>query len=396
MFFYISFLRPPPYQIALGVPVAITPQVANDLRTELFSEPQEIYYSWLPVAPAGGVPQHPTNIPRPVKLTTWREANAYREISVPPPQGAREDQTYRLVLTVHSQRYPYIVNLASATTGDRPFPVLSMPITFSSRRAGGGPTKQDRVERIYRLCTDTGEQAFLSIQEQTSFDLEKKVWDSGIGLSSWVTNLIQGALDTSTTPLISELRTTLTAQECQLIELGAGTGAVSLVIGALRSAQQGSILQGCILTTDLTSAMPLLEDNISANKAMFCSASATPQPIVLDWDEQSLPSRVTEIGSSFDVIVMADVTYNTASFPSLIRTLRALLELGDPDVNDKSPLVLLGYKERDPAERTLWDLAADMGVMFEMVGERGGAGGNPVEVWLARTHRGLSKRRGEH
>lgn len=49
--------------------------------------------------------------------------------------------------------------------------------------------------------------------------------------------------------------------------------------------------------------MPLLEENISANKALFCSASATPQPIVLDWDEQCLPSRVTEMDSSFDVIV---------------------------------------------------------------------------------------------
>lgn len=92
---------------------------------------------------------------------------------------------------------------------------------------------------------------------------------------------------------------------------------------------------------------------------------------------------------------MADVTYNTASFPSLIRTLRTLLELGDPDANDKSPLVLLGYKERDPSERTLWDLAASIGVLFEKVGERGGAGGSPVEVWLARACRGSSKRRGE-
>lgn len=175
MFFYISFLRPPPYQIPPGVPVAITPQVANDLRTELFSESQDIYYSWLFVAPAGGASQHPINIPRPAKLTTWREANAYREVSVPPPQGVREDQMYRLVLTTHSQGYPYIVNLASATMGDRSFPVLSMPVTFSSRRAGMGPspTKQERVERIYRLCTGVGEQAFLSIQEQTSFDLDK-------------------------------------------------------------------------------------------------------------------------------------------------------------------------------------------------------------------------------
>ena len=74
---------------------------------------------------------------------------------------------------------------------------------------------------------------------------------------------------------------------------------------------------------------------------------------------------------------MADVAYNTASFPSLIRTLDKLLRLGS-----KPPAILLGYKERDAAERTLWDLAAEIGVEFEKVGERVGAGGAPVEIWI--------------
>lgn len=389
MFFYISFLRPPPYQVSPGVPVAITPQVANDLRTELYTEPQDIYYSWLPVTSPGAVSQHPISIPKPVKLTTWREANAYREVSVPSPQGGRDGQTYRLVLTAHNQGYPYIVNLASAATGERPLPVLSMPITFSSRR-GPGPAKQERVERVYRLCTDTGEQMFLSVKEQTSFDLDKKVWDSGIGLSSWVTSLIQGTIDTSGSPLVSELRAALVAQECKLIELGAGTGIVSLAIGALRSCRQGAEPRGCIITTDLASAMPLLEENIAANKALFRSATATPEAIVLDWDEQDLPPRVASTGTGFDVILMADVTYNTASFPALVRTLAALLAIGDPAPTRAPPLVLLGYKERDPAERTLWDLAAAIGIAFERVGERAGAGGAPVEVWLARARGGGS------
>ncbi|GJE93325.1 hypothetical protein PsYK624_094840 [Phanerochaete sordida] len=394
MFFYISFLRPPPYQVPPGVPVAITPQVANDLRTELFTEAQDIYYSWLPASPAGGAPQHPIHIPRPVKLTTWREANAYREVPVPPPQAARDGQTYRLVLTAHSQGVPYIANLAADATGERPLPVLSMPIAFSSRR-GAGPAKQERVERVYRVCSDTGEQAFLSVKEQTSFDLDKKVWDSGIGLSSWVTGLFQGTVDTSASPLVSELRVALTAQDCQVLELGAGTGIVSLALGALRSSRQGAEPSGCIITTDLASAMPLLEENIAANKALFRNAAATPEAAVLDWDEQELPSRVAAIGSGFDVILMADVTYNTASFPALVRTLAAVLAIGDPQPPRPPPLVLLGYKERDAAERTLWELAAGVGVAFERVGERRGAGGSPVEVWLARARGGGAKRRGE-
>ena len=74
---------------------------------------------------------------------------------------------------------------------------------------------------------------------------------------------------------------------------------------------------------------------------------------------------------------MADVTYNTSSFPSLIRTLSQLIHLGN-----KPPIVLLGYKERDAAERTLWSLASEIGLSLEKIGERAGAGGAPVEIWL--------------
>lgn len=114
---------------------------------------------------------------------------------------------------------------------------------------------------------------------------------------------------------------------------------------------------------------------------------------------------------------MADVTYNTSSFPALLRTLAALLALGtnpshdsgiaEPDSHPKSddpgasrdhdgeeerghgePLVLLAYKERDPAERQLWDMMArETGVILECVGKQPGAGGLPVEIWMGKKKR---------
>ena len=92
-----------------------------------------------------------------------------------------------------------------------------------------------------------------------------------------------------------------------------------------------------------------------------------------------LPSEVMAVEGGFDVIIMADVTYNTASFPALVRTLSRLLRLSPPD---HPPIVVLGYKERDPEERTLWDMAKGIGVSFERVGERIGAGRDPVEIWI--------------
>jgi hypothetical protein len=74
---------------------------------------------------------------------------------------------------------------------------------------------------------------------------------------------------------------------------------------------------------------------------------------------------------------LADVTYNTSAFPSLVRTLEALVAGGT-----RPPLVLLGYKERDPDERTLWILVQAIGLRLVKHAEVRGAGGDPVEIWL--------------
>ncbi len=134
------------------------------------------------------------------------------------------------------------------------------------------------------------------------------------------------------------------------------------------------------LDVSTDSALPLLTHNVSTNDALF-KEPFRPQPLALDWDEETLPSEILAIEGGFDAIIMADVTYNTASFPALVRTLSSLLRLSPPD---HPPIVMLGYKERDPEERTLWDMAKGIGVSFERVGERRGAGRDPVEIWLGR------------
>ena len=78
---------------------------------------------------------------------------------------------------------------------------------------------------------------------------------------------------------------------------------------------------------------------------------------------------------------MADVSYNTSSFPSLVRTLSHLVTLGS-----KPPVILFGYKERDLTERTWWDIAAQAGIKFDKIGQRVGAGGAPVEIWVGYTN----------
>lgn len=87
---------------------------------------------------------------------------------------------------------------------------------------------------------------------------------------------------------------------------------------------------------------------------------------------------------------MADVTYNTSSFPSLVKTLSRLLSFpsaSSPTVpNDtvrEPPLVLLAYKQRDPAERDLWNMVEkNTGMKLVRIGGESGAGGEEVEIWM--------------
>ena len=235
MFFYLSFLRPPPEQAHPHRPISITPQITNDLRTEYFHEDLDVYYAWVlpdPTSPSAlGSVQSPA-----AKLTTWRETNAYKEVSVHPPKGVQEGQSWQLLLCTpfaalagastgpsrgnHSLRELSItVDLSTGPEafGRQPFAVLSLPIAFSSRKVVNNSklgknveNKQRSIQRILKFpIAHVGNKETkvgpLKVSEHLSFDLDKviiathdkrlntdnyiikKVWDSGIALSGWLT-----------------------------------------------------------------------------------------------------------------------------------------------------------------------------------------------------------------
>ncbi|KAF9244653.1 putative methyltransferase-domain-containing protein [Melanogaster broomeanus] len=375
MFYYISFLRPPPLQasIAPSEPILITPQICNDLRTEYFQEPADIYYSWSLESPNQPTPV----ITKPVKLTSWRSNNAYKEISVPRPQNLRGGQSWRLILSCGMTRKDQIIALDEQNIGSTPLAVVSMPVTFISRPQKG--TKQEQITRSYFLRASLQQSPVIfDIVEQTSFDLDKKIWDSGIGLSSWLVQLYAGKLEA--TVLLSDLRESLFSRDNRnIVELGAGTGVVAITLGILRSKLDISGQTGHIVTTDLPSAIPILESNIASSRAF--TSRIPPEAAVLDWESKELTSQV-QLDTGLDAIIMADVTYNTSSFPALIGTLSRLIEFSKSKRNGRQPMILLGYKERHVDERSLWERVKEINVHFEKVGEAKGAGGNPVEVWV--------------
>lgn len=174
MFYYISFLRPPPAQASTkSGGVAITPQVANDLRTEPYPGAVDIFYSWTPCGsplakPASVLTMQTT---KPIKLTTWRQSNAYKELKVPLPPGVCSGSSWRLILSSTSSPGHHVIPLHGADVGSTPFPVVSLPIAFSASPLVKGD-KHEEIERMFLVRT-LGRDASLVIREQTSFDLDK-------------------------------------------------------------------------------------------------------------------------------------------------------------------------------------------------------------------------------
>ncbi|QRW21616.1 hypothetical protein RhiXN_06605 [Rhizoctonia solani] len=446
MFEYLSFLRPPPEACPLGQPVTFVPQIANDLRTEICETEHDIYFTWQFDSGAlhrGGF----------TKLTTWKPGSAsYKPLSVALPTEARPGDTWRLCLAVDSNPgsrssretstrdhyYSLVLDFTQPEFGRLPLAVTSLPISVlvgenretratrstpskqskvKSKPAEHSVAKQEKIERLYSLPSNWGT---LRITEQTSFDLDK--WGTlrirKYGASWWLAKLLaQPESPDKRHELIEAFRTRLQPANqdriLQVIELGAGTGLVSLVLGALlagysrnvRNVDQeqeeraGPFVCAKILATDLFSAIELIDHNRLANSHLFDDRINTVEgseesrrtckielhATELDWDNP-IPGHVWDTdrmsGSQcpFDVIIMADVTYNTASFGALLDTLVGLLQ--GPSDSGSSPIVLLAYKCRDPAERTLWTDALARGISFVQVDTVKGVREPAVEIWL--------------
>ncbi|KAF7770571.1 hypothetical protein Agabi119p4_6545 [Agaricus bisporus var. burnettii] len=391
MFFYISFLRPPPIQAAPLGTILITPQISNDLRTEPYEASQDIFYSWMPYPQANPTTTSSAIVglktTKPAKLTTYRNVSAYKEIPVPVPPGVREGQRWQLILSPSAgtapQRPYYTVEMRDSAVGNVVLPVISMPILFSAKGLRGNAKKQERIERMYRIFSSPSAEEIthgftptreLKITEQTSFDLDKKIWDSGIGLSSWLVDF-QQLHENKRNRSLDIVWDVLFSQETRcMVELGAGTGIVSLTIASLRAQfSTAEHKSDEIFATDLESAIPLLKQNIDSNVSLY--SHNIPEAEILDWEDEELPSSIRSL-ERLDVILMSDVTYNTSSFPALLKTVSKLVKLREP------PIIILGYKERDEAERDVWIMLEERGIHLEKIGERLGAAKPGVEIWF--------------
>ena len=136
------------------------------------------------------------------------------------------------------------------------------------------------------------------------------------------------------------LEATLSKEALRAIELGAGCGIVSIALS------RHSTNLTSLHLTDLPEASSILTHNLS------CLPSPKPSHQVLDWSSP-LPSNVAE--TKWDLVLVADCTYNPDVVPDLVQTLGRIAD------QNQEVLVCLAMKVRHESEMIFFDLMESNG-----------------------------------
>lgn len=200
--------------------------------------------------------------------------------------------------------------------------------------------RQDTVYRQFTLPNGP-----LRIAEQTGETIIRHVWDAGIILSGAISCNPITALPHE---LQSFIETTFyTSQSMNILELGTGVGILGICIGA-------TLPQSKVVMSDLVDAQALVDENIRLNISRHTRLERNAVFRELDWERRPFPSwTVTE---RFDLIVMADVTYNTATFAALADTLEHIVRNG----SQGAKVVCCG-KRRHDEEEGFWRIVKERG-----------------------------------
>lgn len=245
------------------------------------------------------------------------------------------------------------------------------------------------------------DERFVEIAEEGGYELDKHIWDASIHLSAFLARLVwteSSSTSASVSPSSSSsLRTLASDPPRDILELGSGTGLVSIVLACLLSSfSQKTNLHSQVVATDLAAAQPLLVQNIAANSHTYSKKQEKSKDIHLeaqpcDW---TVPFRPTHRP---DLILVSDCTYNPTYFADLCQTIASALhapprpEAGD-EVDEhkqsgklevdktchgtaRESICLLAKKHRHPDEEALWAHLRDAGLTHDLVA------GSPTEHW---------------
>ncbi|CAG8958669.1 hypothetical protein HYFRA_00011510 [Hymenoscyphus fraxineus] len=255
--------------------------------------------------------------------------------------------------------------------------VWSMDVNLSTSSAKVKEVQPPLAERVFQI----GDGKALHIWEETGESIARHIWDAGLTLSSYLHTISPiSSMSTSTTssklPVLEKLLQE--KSELNIIELGAGCGIVSLTL--YHHFPQISNL----ILTDLPEASEILSHNISHPpfpQSPSRNSTTTLKHEVLDWS-QPLPSFASE--KKWDLVMVADCTYNPDVVPDLVKTLKELTS--EEGGKEGKGLVCVAMKVRHESEIVFFDLMTE--ARFEVlekcripIGVLGGEG-EEIEIFV--------------
>ncbi|KAF3906576.1 hypothetical protein ABW20_dc0108174 [Dactylellina cionopaga] len=208
------------------------------------------------------------------------------------------------------------------------------------------------VERKLQLSPDK----MIRIWEETREDIARHIWPGGLALTSYLSTL-----PSPPTGILPTLSSIVSKSNLQVLELGAGCGLAGIAFHTLFPSSTVTVTD-LPITTEITN-LNLSFLSSTTIKSTGGSISYTP----LDWSSP-LPWWCTS--TTYDLLLVADCTYNTASIPFLVDVLVGICAVS-PNM-----IILLAHKVRHDSEEMFFEMAAERGVvkkeqvLFEMAGDK--------------------------
>ncbi|KAK3530168.1 hypothetical protein QTP86_017734, partial [Hemibagrus guttatus] len=203
------------------------------------------------------------------------------------------------------------------------------------------------MEEIIAKCTDKEE-----IEEETEADVNKEDLSGVVRQKAWEPNFycnlnkeihyyagheirIYESLDSygaiiwpagvALCQYLDSNRKTINLQDKAVLELGSGTGLVSIVASLLDNDNCKCSTGACVTASDLPEVLGNLRSNLCRNTRGYCRY--TPQVAVVSWGydlEQTFPRSVYR----YDYVLAADVVYHHDFLAELLVTMRHFCQLG--------------------------------------------------------------------
>ncbi|XP_074101790.1 protein N-lysine methyltransferase METTL21D-like [Cotesia typhae] len=177
-------------------------------------------------------------------------------------------------------------------------------------------------KNIFTRCLELESQnKELTLYQQEIGDVNCVVWDAAIVLAKYLDHL-------------SSLNDQWLAGK-KILELGAGIGCVGMTAACLGSD---------VIMTDLESAIPILNYNISKNETLWNKdGKGSAKAQVMEWRND------IKFDFSPDIILVADCVYYSESIDPLIKTLEYFCK------KNENTYVIMSQEERDtPGQIPVW------------------------------------------